>query len=187
MLKMENSIGKRVKTLRINRRMTLAELGEKAKLSPSYLSQIERDRMNPSLTTLMNIARSLNVEPRYFFESGDNSTLVLQGNRGHQPEILSPAMVYFPLSPEDPGNKLHVHRVVIQPRSQPQEFDPYSGEEMCFVLTGQLTIVVGDEKHVLKAGDSIHYDALLLHNWSNQGDQPCELIWSRAGYQDTEQ
>ena len=183
---MENSIGKRVKTLRINQRMTLAELGEKAKLSASYLSQIERDRMNPSLTTLMNIARSLNVEPRYFFESGDNSTLILQGDQERQPEILNPVMAYFPLSPEEPDNKLHVYRVVIQPRSQPQEFDPYSGEEMCFVLSGQLTIVVGDEKHVLKAGDSIHYDTLLLHHWSNQGDQPCELIWSRASYQDAD-
>lgn len=179
---MENSIGKRVKTLRIDRHMTLAELGEKANLSTSYLSQIERDRTNPSLTTLMNIAKSLNVEPRYFFESGDDTTLVLHDGRGRQPKIFSPEMVYFPLSPEDSGNKLQVYRVVIQPCSPLQEFDPYSGEEMCFVLSGQLTVVVGDETHVLEAGDSIHYDALLLHNWSNQGDQPCELIWSRASY-----
>ena len=179
---MENSIGKRVKTLRIDRRMTLAELGEKANLSTSYLSQIERDRTNPSLTTLMNIAKSLDVEPRYFFESGDETTLVLQDGQDRQPGILSPEMVYFTLSPEDSGSKLRVYRVVIQPHSQLQEFDPYSGEEMCFVLSGQLTVVVGDETHVLKAGDSIHYDALLLHDWSNQGDQPCELIWSRASY-----
>ncbi len=179
---MENSIGKRVKILRTDRRMTLAELGEKANLSTSYLSQIERDRTNPSLTTLMNIARSLEVEPRYFFESHVDTTLVLYDGQERQPETLGLEMVYFPLSSEDSGNKLRVYRVVIQPRSQPQEFDPYSGEEMCFVLSGRLTVVVGDETYVLKAGDSIHYDALLLHNWSNQGEQSCELIWSRAGY-----
>lgn len=179
---MENSIGKRVKTLRIDRRMTLAELGEKANLSTSYLSQIERDRTNPSLTTLMNIARSLNVEPRHFFESGDDTTLVLRDGSGRQPEMLSPAIAYFALSREGTDIKLQVHRVVIQPGSLLQDFDPYSGEEMCFVLSGQLTVVVGDETHILETGDSIHYDALLLHNWCNQGDKPCELIWSRASY-----
>jgi transcriptional regulator with XRE-family HTH domain len=179
---MENSIGERVKSLRINRQMTLAVLGEKVNLSTSYLSQIERDRTNPSLTTLMHIARSLNVEPRYFFESSDDTTLVLRAGQVIQPENLNPAMVRYPLSPEDPGNTLQIYRVVIQPHSLLQEFEAFSGEQMCFVLSGELNIVIGGETHVIKAGDSIHYDALLLHSWRNQSDQPCELIWSRASY-----
>jgi transcriptional regulator with XRE-family HTH domain len=179
---MKGSIGERVKFLRTEKGMTLAVLGDKVNLSTSYLSQIERDRTNPSLTTLMNIAKVLNVEPRYFFESGDNNTLVLRTDQASQPEILGPAMVRYPLSPKDSDNTLQVCRVVIQPHSPLEEFGLYSGEEMCFVLSGELTVVVGDETHVLKAGDSIHYDALLLHNWFNQSDQPCELIWSRASY-----
>jgi quercetin dioxygenase-like cupin family protein len=91
-------------------------------------------------------------------------------------------MVRYSLSPVDANCTLQVYRVQIQPYSPPQEFDPYSGEELCVVLSGELTVVAGDETHILKAGDSIHYDALLLHSWSNQGDQPCEVIWSRARY-----
>jgi len=179
---MESSIGERMKALRMERAMTLADLGGKVSLSTSYLSQIERDRINPSLTTLMSIARALNVEPRYFFESGADTTLVLRAGQACQPEILDSGMVRHPLSPADANNTLQVYRVVIQPHSLPQEFDPYRGEEMCFVLSGELTVVAADETYVLKAGDSIHYDALLLRNWSNEGDQPCEMIWSRANY-----
>jgi transcriptional regulator with XRE-family HTH domain len=179
---MGNSIGERVKSLRINRQMTLAELGEKTNLSTSYLSQIERDRTNPSLTTLMNIAKSLNVEPRYFFESSNDTTLVLRASQVTQSENLNTAMVRYPLSPDESGNTLQVYRVVIQPHSLLLEFEPYSGEQMCFVLSGELTIVIGGETHVLKAGDSIHYDALLLHSWLNHSEQPCELIWSHASY-----
>jgi len=179
---MKGSIGERVKSLRTEKGMTLAALGEKVSLSTSYLSQIERDRTNPSLTTLMNIARILDVDPRYFFESGDDTTLVKRANQSCQPEILNSGMVCYPLSPLDASNSLHVYRVVILPNSPPQDFDTYSGEEMCFILLGELTVVAGDETYVLNAGDSIHYDTLLPHSWSTRGDQKCELIWSRASY-----
>ena len=64
---MESSIGERMKSLRVERGMTLAELAEQVNLSTSYLSQIERDRTMPSLSTLVDIAQGLKVEPRYFF------------------------------------------------------------------------------------------------------------------------
>jgi transcriptional regulator with XRE-family HTH domain len=179
---MENSIGERVKSLRIDQGLTLAELGARVNLSTSYLSQIERDRTQPSLTTLVNIAKVLNVEPRYFFETGENSILVVQAGQTRPVEPLNPETACYPLTPEDATSNLQVNRVVIQAGSQPYQCSPYSGEEMCFVLRGELTVVAGDETHTLKAGDSIHYDALLFHGWSNQAMQPCEFIWSRASY-----
>jgi transcriptional regulator with XRE-family HTH domain len=179
---MESSIGERVKSLRIDQGLTLAELGARVGLSTSYLSQIERDRTQPSLTTLVNIAKALNVEPRHFFETGENSTLIVQAGQTRPVQHLNPATVCYPLTPEDATSNLGVYRVVIQPGSQPYQCSPYSGEEMCFVLKGELTVAAGGETHTLKAGDSIHYDALLLHGWSNQAKQPCEFIWSRASY-----
>jgi transcriptional regulator with XRE-family HTH domain len=179
---MKNSIGERVKSLRINQGLTLAELGARVNLSTSYLSQIERDRTQPSLTTLVNIAKALNVEPRHFFETGENSTLIVQAGQTRPAEHLNAQTACYPLTPEDATSNLQVYRVVIQPGSQPYQCSPYSGEEMCFVLKGELTVVAGEETHTLKAGDSIHYDALLFHGWSNQAMQPCEFIWSRASY-----
>jgi transcriptional regulator with XRE-family HTH domain len=179
---MESSIGERVKSLRINQGLTLAELGAKVNLSTSYLSQIERDKIQPSLTTLVNLAKALNVEPRHFFETGENSVLVLQGGQTGPVEYLNPETACYPLTPEDATSNLQVCRVVIQPGSQPYQCSPYRGEEVCLVLKGELTVEAGDEIHTLKAGDSIHYDALLLHSWSNQATQPCEFIWSRASY-----
>jgi transcriptional regulator with XRE-family HTH domain len=179
---METGIGERVKSLRIDQGLTLAELGARVGLSTSYLSQIERDRTQPSLTTLVNIAKALNVEPRYFFETGENSTLIVQAGQTRSVEHLNPATACYPLTPEDATSNLSVYRVVIQPGSQPYQCSPYSGEEMCFVLKGELTVIAGDETHILKAGDSIHYDTLLLHGWSSQALQPCEFIWSRASY-----
>jgi quercetin dioxygenase-like cupin family protein len=96
--------------------------------------------------------------------------------------MLNPAMVAYPLSPQGASNNLRVYQVVIQPHSPAHEFDLYSGEEMCFVLRGELVVIAGDETYPLTAGDSIHYDALLPHSWCSLGDQTCEVIWSQASY-----
>jgi transcriptional regulator with XRE-family HTH domain len=179
---MENSIGERVKSLRIERGMTLVELGEQVNLSASYLSQIERDRLTPSLTTLMEIAEALDVEPRYFFDSGGDSPLVRRAGQDIRPNLSRRGMVCYALSAEDVHNTLHVYRVELQPHHGTHEFEPYAGEEMCFVLSGELTVKVGEEIHSLSVGDSIHYDALLAHGWLCEGEQPCVFIWSRASY-----
>jgi quercetin dioxygenase-like cupin family protein len=58
--------------------------------------------------------------------------------------------------------------------------DPFSGEELGFVLSGELTVKVGDEQYTLAAGDSIHYDASQPYHWINAGDEPCVVIRGRA-------
>ena len=179
---MESSIGERMKSLRIARGMTLAELGGQVSLSPSYLSQIERDRLTPSLTTLMGIAQALAVEPRYFFETGEETTLVRRSDQAIQPENEALGMTSYSLSTLRADNILKVNRVELQPYSGLQELAAFTGEEMCFILSGEMAVTVGEETHTLQAGDSIHYDALLPHSWLPEGDQPCVFIWGQASY-----
>jgi transcriptional regulator with XRE-family HTH domain len=75
---MSESVGKRIKALRVEQGLTLARLSQKANISTSYLSQIERDRTTPSLNTLMGIARAFNVGLRYFFETDDEVARIVR-------------------------------------------------------------------------------------------------------------
>lgn len=52
-------LGDRIKELRKNKSMTLKELGEIANLSPSFISDIENNRTQPSLSRLVQLANSL--------------------------------------------------------------------------------------------------------------------------------
>ena len=171
-------MGERIKALRTEQGMTLAELGEKANLSTSYLSQIERDKTTPSLPTLTSIARALNVGLRYFFEVEAEAAYIVRAaeQNGLVPNSL---LVRQGLTPE--GNpKIQACRFVLQPHALSEQFEPYPGEEFVYVLTGALTIAVGEEQFTLSAGDSVHYDAFQPHQWSNKGDEPCIAIWSRS-------
>lgn len=177
---MPESIGERIKALRTEQGMTLAELGEKVKLSTSYLSQIERGKTAPSLSTLMDIAKALNIAPRYFFETGAEAAYILRAGEGPDSPASHSPVVCLRLTPDLGSSKLAAYRVILQPHASSEQLDLFSGEEFGFVLTGELTLRVGDGQFVLAAGDSIHYDAFQPHCWSNAGEEPCVVIWGRA-------
>ncbi|HVN53204.1 MAG TPA: XRE family transcriptional regulator [Anaerolineaceae bacterium] len=177
---MAEGIGERIKILRIEQGLTLAELGESVSLSPSHLSQIEREKTAPSLSTLLEIAKALNVDPRYFFEIETNVVHIERAKRGPEESSPQKQIEYFPLTPRIGNWRLDVYRIVFQPHTQSEKLDLFSGEEFSFVLYGELMIHIGNEQIILCAGDSIHYDANQPHEWGNYGDQPCIIIWGRA-------
>jgi transcriptional regulator with XRE-family HTH domain len=174
------TIGERIKTLRTGQGMTLAELGEKANLSTSYLSQIERDKTSPSLTTLETIAKSLNIGLRTLFETDDETAFVLRARKETNTPIHRDPVVRQPLMPQIGNPEIEVYRITFHPHSAAGQIDQFAGEEIIYVLNGELTISIGDEQFVLTAGDSIHYDALLIHSWKNESNDFCTIIWGRA-------
>ncbi len=174
------SIGERIKALRIEQGMTLAELGQNTGLSVSYLSQIERDKTTPSLSTLTGIAKTLNVALRYFFEAEAEAAFVVRSDERHDHTAADSPIARQVLGPKTGNHKLGIYRVVLKPHAPWEELAPYPGEECAFVLSGELTVCVGDEQFVLAAGDSIHYDALQPHGWGNKGDELCTVIWSHS-------
>jgi transcriptional regulator with XRE-family HTH domain len=174
------SIGERIKTLRTEQKMTLAELGEKANLSISYLSQIERDKTSPSLTTLETIARSLNIGLRYLFESDNEIAYVVRANRTTDATPPKTPFERQPLMPLSGNPEIEVYRITIQPQSTTGEIEQFAGEEIIYVLDGEIIISIEEEQFILSAGDSIHYDALLKHCWRNASDPPCVMLWGRA-------
>jgi len=177
---MEESVGERIKALRTEQGMTLAELSEKANVSVSYLSQVERDKTTPSLTTLTGIARVFDVGLRYFFETDAHTAHVVRAREegdGFYPGA-SPSQVR--LSSEAANDKIEVYRVVLEPHTPLQQLTPHPGEEFGLVLTGELIFTLGDEQYTLTAGDSIHFDAHQPHAWRSQGHEPCVVIWARS-------
>jgi transcriptional regulator with XRE-family HTH domain/uncharacterized RmlC-like cupin family protein len=174
------SIGERIKSLRTQQGMTLAELGERTNLSTSYLSQIERDKTSPSLSTLETIAKALNIGLRYLFETDDEVAFIVRSSNGTGAVRHKSPIERQPLMPQVGNPEIEVYRITFDPCSPLEQIERFAGEEVIYVLSGEFTILIGDELFILKAGDSIHYDAILLHSWRNESDEPCAIIWGRA-------
>jgi transcriptional regulator with XRE-family HTH domain len=61
-------LGKRVRLYRKLNRFTQEKLAEKAELAPSYISDVERGRVNISVDALHRIAKAMDVGIRDLFE-----------------------------------------------------------------------------------------------------------------------
>ena len=171
------SLGKRLRVLRKEQGLTLAQLGQQVSLSASYLSQIERGVTMPSLSRLTTIARALHVEMGYFFEDDVSSPCVVKLNQGKRLRSTADTSVEL-LSADLSDKDIQPYRVVCQSDTSRDQLPTHPGEEFGFVLKGQLTVTVGEETFVLEAGDSIHYQALQPHSWRNEGDEVCVAIWA---------
>jgi transcriptional regulator with XRE-family HTH domain len=62
-MKEKQLLGRQIKRLRARLGLTQDALAERVQISPKYLSNIERGRENPTLDTLLRLAKSLKVEP----------------------------------------------------------------------------------------------------------------------------
>src|SRR5215468_8833673 len=99
-------IGRRVLELRRAHRYSLRDLARMSGLSPSFLSQVERGRGEPSISALKRIASALEVELLYFFSTakGTESKMVARAGTGQR----LPAMngVEFRLLTNEPDTRL---------------------------------------------------------------------------------
>jgi transcriptional regulator with XRE-family HTH domain len=171
------SVGRRLKALRTEQGITLAELGGMVGLSASYLSQIERNKAQPSLTTLSSVAGTLGVELRSFFEHSAPVWKVVRKGRGEEFADQNCEVAFELLSSEGVRGKFQPYRVTCRPG---MEIDTcaHPGEEFVFILEGQLEVSVGEETFTLKEGDSIHYQGSQAHGWRNDLPKECVLIWA---------
>ena len=177
---MNESVGKRIRSLRTEHGLTLTELSEKVNLSVSYLSQIERDKTTPSLSTLTHIAGVFNVGLRHFFETATEAIRIVRSQEQWDGDESHISMRRLRRTSEVADSKIEVYQVFIQPHTPPEQLALHRGEEFTFVLEGELTITLADEQFTLTTGDTIHYDAFQRHTWSNLGDEPCVMIWARS-------
>lgn len=162
-------LGERLRLCRKERRMTLQEVADQAGFSVGFISQIERGITIPSLTSLVAVCRVLQVDAGSFFNSQKpNSSFTRRKNRavyalGGEP---GRAVTYERLSASFPGNVLR-STIIHEPPGYRSEPMSHEGEEIFFILEGELTIEVDGERMVLEAGDSAHFPSTLTHTTWN--------------------
>ncbi len=179
---MVKSLGERVKSLRNERNMTLMELSQKTNLSPSYLSQLERDKATPSITSLVEIANALEVNVRYFFEEERSAELAFVTRKSLAPfqDIDYSNYQELPLTPTDEPSRLRVWQYNL-PKGISLHVDAEEeGENFCFLLSGEVTLQIGEETVVLKEGDSVAFGANLAHTITNESGEPSVFLYAYA-------
>ena len=174
------ALGIRLRELRTRRGQTLRSVAEKADVSPSLLSQIERGEASPSLTSLAAIAEALAVRPADLLE-GDRhdprSPVVRRAQRRvtEDPQCRREYMMDL----GDPYLVVAELRITAGAVARPNP-GTHSGRDYGVVLEGQVTVQLGDRREVLGEGDYIAFDARHPHRLLNETDQPARVLWITA-------
>jgi transcriptional regulator with XRE-family HTH domain len=167
------TIGARVKALRESESLSLRELALRSGVSAPMLSQVERGETSPTLTVAARIAAGLELRLSQLLrlDEGGAVTIVRAGERsrggnrrrGHSFEVMTAAR---------PGQRAELSRHTLAPggatgaADDPPMHEPGS-RETALVERGAVVLVCDGQRHDLKEGDCVTFDADLPHHFEN--------------------
>lgn len=168
-------LGERLRHRRKQLVLTLQEVADQAGLSVGFISQIERGLTTPSLSSLVAVARVLQSHVSEFLAQPEVATpLTRQSERPHY-AVGSNSLTYERLSTSFPGNVLR-SLIIHEPPGYRSEPIAHEGEEIFYVLAGELTVEVDGLGTVLVAGDSIHFQSTQVHSTWNHTERPTMIL-----------
>jgi transcriptional regulator with XRE-family HTH domain len=175
---MESNLGTAIRRARKRRHLTIQQVADLSGLSVSFISQVERDLVNPSVTSLQKVSRALGIQIGGFFEGPPKNGRVIRADE--RPRLIYPHHVEeeYLLTPLD-SRHLQVLYYRLKPGANSGEaaYSHDSDEECGIVLSGRLEVSVAGETYTLDAGDAITFDSHAPHTWRNPGPGGCEALW----------
>lgn len=175
----ELQVARRLAALRKEVGLTLRELAAKTGLSDAYLSRVENGRIAVTLATLEKLAAVFATPITTFFEEEARPVpLVLcRASQGRKARFRGRAGTLVSLLAEDKHGKLMEPLLVdVSSATRPVKPLAHAGEEFNYVVSGRCHFLFGGEKHLLRTGDSVYFDATIPHAVHAVKGEPCQLL-----------
>lgn len=168
-----DAVGPRLRALRRQRGITLAEVSATTGISESTLSRLESGKRRANLELLLPLARAYGVPLDDLVgapHTGDP--------RIHLRPIHRHGMTFIPLTRRAGG--VQAYKMILPARGQEAQPDPqtqtHEGYEWMYVLNGRLRLVLGDRDLVLSSGEAAEFDTHLPHWLGTADGAPVELL-----------
>jgi len=176
------AIGRRLRAFRRMRRLRLKDLAASARCSESLLSRIENDLVTPSLSTLHRLCRSLGVSVAALLDSGaEEPCIVVQPaadtDDGRSEAVEGDGSRAASLVPHAEGRLLEGFVVTLLGGGPSNGPFRHEGEEVGFVLEGELELVVEGRTYRVTAGSSFFFRSDLEHSYRAIGAARCRVVW----------
>ncbi len=178
---MKAKLGALLRAIRSARHLTIKEVAAKAKISSSLLSQIERNRISPSLDTLLQILESYGIPPNKFFRDYETNSRVEIIRRNDRKIYHRKGFKYEKLCGDSQVKGNHSFNAFFLELSPGQlrgdENDGHLGRELGIVVKGSATLVYGEETYEIHKGDSVSFFSEIPHTIQNSSDKIFQAYW----------
>ncbi len=184
---MSNStiVGKKIKSLRESKNISIDELSERSGLATTQISSIEESENLPSLAPLIKIARVLGVRLGTFLDDNDGLGPIITRKDAKNESISFSGgavnarthMEYFSLAGDKSGRHIEPFIIDIQADNDSEfTLSAHEGEEFIYVLDGEIEINYGKDVYSLQQGDSVFYDSIVEHHVHAKAGKAAKIL-----------
>ncbi|MFH0996729.1 MAG: XRE family transcriptional regulator [Pseudomonadota bacterium] len=162
-------IGVRIKTIREEKGISLKDLSKLTGFEVEALSDIEANRFQPQLGTIIKLSKALDsafgrivsgVGSKLYSVTRKNERKTVSRSTSYRDQ--KPVYLYKSLAPEVKGR--HMESLIVQLEENPDaEMSVHEGEEFIYVLDGVAALKIGSDAFELEAGDSVYYLSTTPH------------------------
>lgn len=166
-----DAVGRRLRSIRTQRRITLAELEQRTGVSMSTWSRLESGQRRATIELLLPLAREYGVTLDELVgapETGDP--------RVHIKPVVRHGTTYIPLTRRAGG--LQAFKVIFPPRREPvaERLMTHEGYEWLYVLSGRLRLTLGEQTIIMEPGEAAEFDTRVPHSLGSDGPGAVEVI-----------
>jgi len=175
-------LGVKLKHARRLKGLRLKELAEAVNCSESFLSKVENDKVRPSLQMLHAIVSHLGTSIGDLFSASGNEKSRIMRLRDRptiatNPSRKSPGVTIENLVPSSTLDLLYGSIHAVEPGGSSAGMITHQGEELGYVLQGELELTIEDCTYHLYEGDSFFFQSPLPHGYHNPGEITAKIIW----------
>lgn len=155
--------------------LSLADLSRETGLTEDYLEQVEDKKTMPPVSAIIQISKAMAIDSGAFLSKENEGLSKKKKAEGFKKR--EKAYSYKTLTPDAAHKHMKGFLVSIEAESEHTgvEFQ-HPGEELVYVLDGRVEIQVGQKKHDLRRGQSLHFNSAIMHKLRNPGKKKTELI-----------
>jgi quercetin dioxygenase-like cupin family protein len=149
-------------------------LANETGLNTKYISQIEKGEVIPPVAVILQLSRSLEIDSSILLKEEKRMT----GKQKVQDyQKRTEDYTYRTLTPEAKHKHLKAFKIFIDPKSDHKGISyQHLGEEFIYVIRGKIEVTVGENKNILKSGDSLHFNSSLVHILRNISAEKADLL-----------
>ena len=168
-------IGGKIKERRTLLMLTQQELADRCELTKGYISQLENDKVSPSIETLENILEVLGISFQDFFTDSKDPQIIYNADEQYVKEFDGYIQTW--LVPTSQQHQLEPILVEIEPESETFHDYPHDGEEFGYVIEGEIVVVYGNTNKVCKKNESFYFVTDKEHYIKNKSKRKAKIVW----------
>ncbi len=178
---MRKQFGPLLRTIRSARHLTIKDVAAKAGISSSLLSQIERNRISPSLDTLLHVLEVYGVPPDKFFKDYEIDSTVEIIRHNERQIFERKGFKYETLCGVSQTRGNHSFSAFFFELAAGQQKgdakDGHLGRELGIVVQGTAKLIYGKREYTLHKGDSVSFFSQIPHVIQNPSKKTFRAYW----------